>query len=442
MIPKHCQTVRPEAPRAVHLRKEGATIGRKPVNMHPATVAVRCLHGAVLGVRPRFMVNRQAAAGCRLRAARGALMNSEERRAARRARRDAKRAENRARRIEGCTLEAVADLDNLYDAANGAAAGVRWKSSVQRYMARVVPNIMRARRDLLTGADFRRGFIEFDLFERGKLRHICSVHFSERVIQKSLSRHALAPAIWPTLTEGCTANVKGRGTDYAIRRMKRQLVEHHRKHGAEGYILQVDFADYFANIDHDACKRLIDRAIDDERVKRVMSDQIDAHGARGLGLGSEPNQILAVALPSPVDHLMLSLPGILASGRYMDDSYCIALDKQTLWDALSRIEALCDDLGIIINRKKTRVVKLTRGFVFLKKRFSYGEGGKVVVRPCSSSVTRQRRKLKKQAALVAKGIMTVEQVNQSYQSWRGSMKRLSAHETVKRMDALYKELFG
>ena len=100
--------MRPKAPRAVHLRKEGATIGRKPVNMHPATVAVRCLHGAVLGVRPRFMVNRQAAAGCRLRAARGALMNSEERRAARRARRDAKRAENRARRIEECTLEAVA----------------------------------------------------------------------------------------------------------------------------------------------------------------------------------------------------------------------------------------------------------------------------------------------------------------------------------------------
>lgn len=309
-------------------------------------------------------------------------------------------------------------------------------------MGRVMPNIMRARRDLLTGADFRRGFIEFDLFERGKLRHICSVHFSERVIQKSLSRHALAPAIWPTLTEGCAANVKGRGTDYAIRRMKRQLVEHHRKHGTEGYILQVDFADYFANIDHGACKRLIDRAIDDERVKRVMNDQIDAHGSRGLGLGSEPNQILAVALPSPIDHLMLSLPGILASGRYMDDSYCIALDKQTLWDALSRIEALCGDLGIIINRKKTRVVKLSRGFVFLKKRFSYGEGGKVVVRPCRSSVTRQRRKLKKQAALVARGVMTVEQVNQSYQSWRGGMKRLDAHDTVRRMDALYKQLFS
>ena len=369
-------------------------------------------------------------------------MNSEERRAARRARRDAKRAANRAKRIEGCTLESVANLDRLYEAANGAASGVRWKSSVQRYMARVVPNVMRARRDLLTGADFRRGFIEFDLFERGKLRHICSVHFSERVIQKSISRNALAPAIWPTLTEGCAANVKGRGTDYAVKRMKRQLVAHRRRHGTRCYILQVDFSDYFANIDHAACKRIIDRSIDDERVKRIMSDQIDAHGARGLGLGSEPNQILAVALPSPIDHLMLSLPGILASGRYMDDSYCIALDKQTLWDALSRIEELCDSLGIIINRKKTRVVKLTRGFTFLKKRFSFGEGGRVVVRPCRSSITRQRRKMKKQAVLVAKGLMTKEQANQSYQSWRGSMKRLSAHETVRRMDALYRELFG
>lgn len=442
MIPELCQTSRPCAPRAEHQRKEGATVGRMPVNMHPATVAARCLHGAVLGTRPRFMVNRHAPAGCRTIGARGALMNSEERRAARRARRDAKRAANRAKRIEGCTLESVANLDRLYEAANGAASGVRWKSSVQRYMARVVPNVMRARRDLLTGADFRRGFIEFDLFERGKLRHICSVHFSERVIQKSISRNALAPAIWPTLTEGCAANVKGRGTDYAVKRMKRQLVAHRRRHGTRCYILQVDFSDYFANIDHAACKRIIDRSIDDERVKRIMSDQIDAHGARGLGLGSEPNQILAVALPSPIDHLMLSLPGILASGRYMDDSYCIALDKQTLWDALSRIEELCDSLGIIINRKKTRVVKLTRGFTFLKKRFSFGEGGRVVVRPCRSSITRQRRKMKKQAVLVAKGLMTKEQANQSYQSWRGSMKRLSAHETVRRMDALYRELFG
>ena len=405
MIPKTCQTAQTAALSAVHLRKEGATIGHAPVNLHPKTVAVRFLHGAGFGTCPRFMVIRQAACGCRMKPFGVPPMNSDDRRAARRERRDSKRAANRSARIEGCTLESIADLDNLYQSAIDASRGVSWKSSVQRYMLRVVPNIIRARRDLLSGKDFKRGFIEFDIFERGKLRHICSVHFSERVIQKSISRHALAPAIWPTLTEGCAANIKGRGTEYAI-------------------------------------KRLIDRALDDDRVKAVVFDQIDAHGTRGLGLGSEPNQVLAVALPSPIDYLMLSTPGILASGRYMDDSYCIALEKTVLHNALKRIESLCDELGIVINRKKTRIVKLSRGFVFLKKRFYFGDGGKVVVRPCRSSITRQRRKLKKQAALVGRGMMTKEQVNQSYQSWRGGMKRLHAHDTVLRMDALYKELFG
>ena len=46
------------------------------------------------------------------------------------------------------------------------------------------------------------------------------------------------------------------------------------------------------------------------------------------------------------------------------------------------------------------------------------------------------------ARMVADGIMTPEQVEQSYQSWRGGMKRLDAHRSVRAMDALYRSLFG
>ena len=38
--------------------------------------------------------------------------------------------------------------------------------------------------------------------------------------------------------------------------------------------------------------------------------------------------------------------------------------------------------------------------------------------------------------------MTVEQVEKSYQSWRGGARRLDAHRTVIEMDRLYRELFG
>ncbi|MEG0768088.1 MAG: hypothetical protein RR482_10255, partial [Clostridia bacterium] len=65
-----------------------------------------------------------------------------------------------------------------------------------------------------------------------------------------------------------------------------------------------------------------------------------------------------------------------------------------------------------------------------------------VVRPCRESITRERRKLKKQRKMVDSGLMTPEQVERSYQSWRGGMMRLDARRTVQSMDSLYRELFG
>lgn len=369
-------------------------------------------------------------------------MNSDQRREARRARREAKRAENRAKRLESCNLENVADLNNLYKSAKQASKGIAWKASTQRYQKNVLRNIVKARKDLLEGNDICRGFIHFDLYERGKLRHISSVHFSERVIHKSLSVNALVPAFEPTLVPSNTANRRGMGTHYAIKLLKRQLADHYRRHGSEGYILQIDFSDYFASIAHKPLNEQIESRLDDRRIIELAEHLIDVQGEVGLGLGSEPNQICAISFPNEIDHFVTECCDVEAYGRYMDDSYCIHTSKDHLKEVLGCIEALCADIGIRLNKKKTRIIKLTRGFTFLKKRFFYGENGRIVVKPCRDSITRERRKLKKQHALYLQGLMTYEQVEQSYQSWRGGMKHLDAHKTILSMDRLFKELFG
>lgn len=380
-------------------------------------------------------------------------MNSEERRAARRARREAKRAQKKRERAEALTLETVADLNNLYRASRQAAKGVNWKASVQNYQIHTLRNISRAREDLLAGRDICRGFINFDLFERGKLRHISAVHFSERVIQKSLAKNALVPAISPGLVHSNTANLKGRGTDYAIQLMKLQLARHWRKHGAEGYILQVDFSDYFASIPHGPAKQLVSDNVSDPRVVDLAHHLIDVQGEVGLGLGSEPNQILAVALPGQIDHFVIEMLGVEAYGRYMDDSYCIHTDKEWLHIVQELIEWKCSQIGIKVNKKKTRIVKLSHGFTFLKKKFHYTETGRIIVRPSRDAITRQRRKLKKLKALYDRGEIEYEQVYQAYQAWRGgyvgSKKRkgsnhvrLNAQRTVESMDALFRDLFN
>lgn len=369
-------------------------------------------------------------------------MKSEDRRRLRRQRREEKRAMNKERRLRECTLENVADLDNLYDAAMKAKNGVFWKSSVQRYHKDLLLNIVKARRDLLEGNDIKRGFYKFTIFERGKLRHIQSVHFSERVIHKSLSVNALVPALTPTFIRNNTANTKGRGTDDALKRLKRDLARHYREHGDDGYILLVDFSNYFGNIAHEPLKNIVANAIGDERIVNLICDLIDANGEIGLGLGSEPNQILAVAFASPIDHYVTETLGIKLYGRYMDDTYCIHESKEHLKCVLEAIEAKATEYGIVINRKKTHIVKLSHGFTWLKKKISYGNNGRIVMRPCRASVTRERRRLKKQRKMLDDGRLNMDQIIRSYQSWRGSMLRLDAFKTVRSMDALFRELFG
>lgn len=377
-------------------------------------------------------------------------MNSDERRKARRARRDAKRAANRAKRCAALTISNAARLDNIHEAARDAAKGVRWKASVQRYMIHSLRNLLYTRRDLLAGNDIRKGFVRFHVIERGKDRAIAAPRFSERVIQKAVTRAVMAPAVWPTLTPGCAANMRGRGTDYALMRLKRQLAEHYRRHGAEGYVLLMDFSDYFGTIDHGTAFDLVRRTLTDPAAVEFMRLQIEANGRIGLGLGSEPNQALAVAIPSPLDHLGERWRGIEASGRYMDDSYFIALDKETLWRFLDAARALCSSLGITINERKTRVVKLTRGFTFLKKRFRFTGSGRIVVTLIPKSLARERRKLRTHARMVAEGSMTLEQAYVSYMSFRGALERkrgdgrprfrMDVHWVVRDFDRLFVEL--
>ncbi len=52
-------------------------------------------------------------------------MNSEERRAARRARREEERAAKREKRLRNCTIENVASLESLVKAAEQSANGIR-----------------------------------------------------------------------------------------------------------------------------------------------------------------------------------------------------------------------------------------------------------------------------------------------------------------------------
>lgn len=146
----------------------------------------------------------------------------------------------------------VFTFGNLYAAYKKCRRGVGWKHSTQAYKENAFINVRMAQRKLLSGTWESNGFIEFDIFERGKHRHIRSVHITERVVQRCLCDNLLTPVLGPRLIPDNSASQKGKGVDYALRRLETHLHQFYRKFGRDGYILIYDFHKFFDSISHDA----------------------------------------------------------------------------------------------------------------------------------------------------------------------------------------------
>jgi hypothetical protein len=217
-------------------------------------------------------------------------MNSEERREARYKRRKALRDKTREARLGVYDdFNRVADADNLYSAFKSSKKGVSWKESIQRYESNAMKNVLETQRKLLSGQNIQSGFVEFDVCERGKTRHIKSVHISERIVQKCLCDRVLVPILSNPLIYDNGASLKNKGIHFAIRRVIAHMSKfyRHNNNSNEGYALLLDFSKFFDSINHELLFRLLDGRIKDVKIRNLLRRFISVFGnGVSLGLGS------------------------------------------------------------------------------------------------------------------------------------------------------------
>lgn len=373
-------------------------------------------------------------------------MNSKERHEARYQRRVAARqAKREAYSKSFGNYEDVFSYKNLYEAGKNCCKGVMWKNSTQSYAARMVTNTA-STHDTLMKREFKsRGFHDFDLIERGKLRHIRSVHISERVVQRCLCDNILVPTFSHSFVYDNAASLKGKGVDFAMDRLDTHLHRFYRKHGADAvskaYVLTGDFSDFFNSAPHGIIYKETERRIHDPDVRRLACQFMEDFGNRGFGLGSQVSQIDALMVASPLDHFIKEKLRIKHYGRYMDDFYLIHEDKEYLRYCMEQIKIQCEKYGFVLNKKKTRIAPLRNGVKFLKTKFFLTETGRVVRKMNPKSPIKMRRKLRIFHRWIDEGKFTLKDVETAYQSWRGHMIRGDSALVLRKMDTFYKTLF-
>ena len=369
-------------------------------------------------------------------------MTSKERHELRYQRRKEKRSKKKKEFLKSLpNYSEIFTFNNLYKSFQLCKQGVMWKSSMQSYESNLLTNLA----DLYTRLNNRiyksKGFHEFTISERGKIRHIRSVNIDERIVQRCLCDNYLIPLLRYNLIYDNGATLKGKGTDFTISRLKKHLSDYVRVNGTDGYILTFDFSDYFNSIQHDKIYEMLDNLIYDNDIKYLIHHLVDNFGDNGLGLGSQISQIIAVAFPNELDHMFKDKLRKKGYARYMDDGYVFCKSKEEIKECIYVLYEICESLGIKINERKIHIHKINKPFVFLKKKIFVDDSGKIVIKIVRKNITRERQKLKKYKNKMIKGSMSYNEIENAYKSWKGGIKKYKSYNIIKNMDNLYNQLF-
>lgn len=372
-------------------------------------------------------------------------------------------------------LETICNADNLYAAYNRAKQGTDWKESVQRYGIDVLANIYKTQQLIRGGAYKTKPMVEFLLYERGRIRRIQSQHISDRVVQRSLNDYVLIPRFAPQLIYDNGASLKGKGPDFARRRFRVHLQKAYKEYDGKGYILFIDFSKYFDNIRHEEALKQFGRRLSPAEldfVRRIFKEfEIDVSymtqeeyagcmesifnatkykkpkrgGGRFMrkcvGIGNQISQVTGILYPHRIDNYCKIVEGLKYYGRYMDDSYIMLNDKERLKEIYKNIKEQCAELGIFINEKKTRIVRLTDWNCFLKINHKILPSGKVIRKVHNSTIRRCRRRFRKHRRLMEKGRMSRTEIQSAYKSWRGVYRKYHSGYKILKLDKLFKKLF-
>lgn len=373
-------------------------------------------------------------------------MTSEERREARYQRRKAARLARKQARCDALgPVDEIFSFRKLFYYGKKCCNGVRWKQSTQNFELHLFSGTARRRRDLLSGKWRPKKYTHFILRERGKVRIIDAPHITDRQIQKAISKEILVPLYTPILIHDNYASRDGMGLHFAFRRLKEMLHWHFRRYGRKGGIITIDLKKFFPNARRELIyqrhRKLILNPILQAIADTVIATAPGTAPGRGMPLGVEPSQQEMMALPSDVDNWIKSHLRVHCAGHYADDYSIICDDIDILRRIGNAIVRKFESKGIPVNRKKCRLIPLTKPFRFCKAKFTLHESGRITVNGNRDGVKRARRKLKLFRREWLAGKRTLEDVAQYMTSQLAYYRNYNDHGRILRLRRLCYALF-
>lgn len=215
------------------------------------------------------------------------------------------------------------------------------------------------------------------------IREVFCCSFRDRVVHHFVY-YELNPIIEKMLIFDAASCRKGKGTDFAVKRVQRFLRTASKNYTDTAYYLKFDLSGFFMNIDR---QRMLELVLDvihnryegrykgvlDYLVKIIILTDITKGAKRvspiekweklparkslygnpnGLPIGNLCSQIFANLYLNELDHIIKGRERFYS--RYVDDAIIINSDRQYLINTLDVIREYLGSIGLSLNMKKTK----------------------------------------------------------------------------------------
>ncbi len=336
--------------------------------------------------------------------------------------------------------ESVIGYDALYESMRKCAKGVKWKGTVAYYRHHWTDEI-RKLSDQLHEGTYRERRAKFFTITDPKVREIMSIHYRDRIFQRSLNDVAIYPQVVRSFIRDNFACQKDKGTKLARDRLTEFLHRYYRKYGAEGYVLKIDIKGYYPNMDHEYAEKMLSRYLDDETYQ--MAKKVLAHlpGEVGYNPGSQIVQIVGITALDKIDHFIKERLRVKFYIRYMDDFILIHRDKSFLEHCRDEVITKFHENQMEPNLGKTFIQPISKPIDHLGFIYRLTRTGKVLIAPRSDKIKHERKKIIRMVALVRKGRITKHDVDVHFKAWKASIRYGNSRKLIERLNVWYSGLW-
>lgn len=197
-----------------------------------------------------------------------------------------------------------------------------------------------------------------------KERKIEASRYIDRIVHRWYVDSFMQEYFVKQFIETSYACIKNKGMHRAAKDVQNGM-KHCKNKWKEYYIIKMDVAKYFQNINKDILYKLLERKIKDKKLMWLTKEILySTEGATGIPIGNYTSQVFANIYLNELDQYVKHKLKIKQYYRYMDDAICLVKTKKEAKEKLEQIRLfLKNELQLELN-SKTQIFKSKQGVNF------------------------------------------------------------------------------